>query len=77
MYEVTWLQIICRSQLPRQLCQCGHTGVLTKRLEDPVQMNVQKEEKAQQEVDRLQQEFRKVHNDKNQKVTALTLGLIS
>jgi len=36
------------------------------------EMNVQKEEKAQQEVDRLQQEFRKVHNDKNQKVTALS-----
>ncbi|CAE7395357.1 CAPN15 [Symbiodinium sp. CCMP2456] len=36
------------------------------------EMNVQKEEKAQQEVDRLQQEFHKVHNDKNEKVTALS-----
>ena len=40
-------------------------------------MNVQKEEKAQQEVSRLQQEFHKVHNDKNEKITALSLGPFS
>mmetsp|Transcript_61058 Transcript_61058/g.136405 ORF Transcript_61058/g.136405 Transcript_61058/m.136405 type:complete len:469 (+) Transcript_61058:1-1407(+) len=34
--------------------------------------NVQKEEKAQEEVDRLQQEFRKVHNDKNERITQLS-----
>ncbi|CAE6972254.1 CAPN15 [Symbiodinium natans] len=35
------------------------------------EMNVQKEEKAQQEVSRLQQEFHKVHNDKNEKITVM------
>ena len=54
----------------------GHTAsLLPQAMGRPCADECAEEEKAQQEVDRLQQEFHKVHNDKNEKVTALTLGL--